>query len=185
MNDFINALNKPVDAFHSGNRLAAWLLVGLTILINSVFAPILSYFANGRDINFLTMLMLTLGGVGTYLVISILFWLICRAFGSRTGLKKYIQTWGFTYLPTVLCSIVVAVTEVYFYVFWNSIFWGMFFNIVFGGILIWKTILYVLYLREMAGLRGLRLAGAFVTIGIFIYLLAFADGYLGIMTPVL
>jgi len=43
----------------------------------------------------------------------------------------------------------------------------------------------VLFLREVAGLKGGRMAGAFAVIGIIILVLAALNGYLGVKTPVL
>jgi len=42
--------------------------------------------------------------------------------------------------------------------------WGMIFNIIFGGILIWKTILYVIFLQEVTGLKKVTLVGAFIIV---------------------
>ncbi len=63
--------------------------------------------------------------------------------------------------------------------------WGMVLSIVFTGVLIWKIILYVLFLREVAGLRRVKLAGAFIIITIVIAILAAVNGYVGLKTPVL
>jgi hypothetical protein len=135
--------------------------------------------------NFYNILLTTSLGICTYIIICVVFWLVSKGFGSKTGFGTYISTWGLTYFPTILCSFVVAFTEVFFHVFWNSIVWGMAFNVLFVGILFWKTVLYVVYLREVAGLRKGKMAGAFVVIGVFIVLLAMANGYLGLKTPVL
>ncbi|PKM48308.1 MAG: hypothetical protein CVV01_04160, partial [Firmicutes bacterium HGW-Firmicutes-6] len=58
-------------------------------------------------------------------------------------------------------------------------------NILFVGILIWKTILYVVFLKEVAGLGGKKLMIAFVLCGIGILILAFLNMSLGLKTPIL
>ena len=63
--------------------------------------------------------------------------------------------------------------------------WGMVLGIVFTGVLIWKIILFVLFLLEVAGLRRIKLAGAFTLITIVIAILAAVNGYVGLKTPVL
>lgn len=55
----------------------------------------------------------------------------------------------------------------------------------FGGILIWKIILYIIYLKDFAGLKGWRFFCAFVVLGLYILVMATLDGYLGVITPVL
>lgn len=187
MRMILQALNKPVDAFRAKNKWVAWGLVALTILINTVFEPLLRAFAGTlhQEIDVLHMLLTTALGVCTYIVICGVFWLVSKCFGSKTSFGTYIDTWGLTYFPTILCSFVVAFTEVYFYIFWNSVIWGMAFNILFVGVLLWKTVLYVLYLREVAGLKRGKMIGAFIVIGVFIILLAMANGYVGLKTPIL
>lgn len=187
MKSFFQALNKPIEAFRSENKWAAWGLVAITILINTVFEPLLRAFSQtgNYEIKVFHMLITTASGICTYITICVLFWFTAKCLGSKTNISTFIATWGLTYFPTLLCSLIVAFTEVYFYVFWNSIIWGMVFNILFVGILLWKVILYVIYLREIAELRGGRMISAFIIIGIFIILLAMANGYIGLKTPIL
>ena len=187
MRPVLQALNKPIDAFRTKNKYVAWGLVALTILINTVLEPIMQRYAgiNQHEIDPLRMLTTTLLGICTYIIICVVFWLACKTFGSKTNFSGYASTWGMTYFPTILCSFVVAVTEVFFNIFWNSVLWGMIFNILFVGILLWKVILYTLYLREVAGLKRNKMIGAFIVIGVFIILLAMANGYVGLKTPIL
>lgn len=187
MNSFIEALNHPIDAFRNKNKAAAWSLVAFTILVNSVFVPVLEWLAGYRHPtpDIFMMLRTALFGCISFLAICAVFWLVCKCFGSKTGLFTYIRTWGLTFYPTLLCSIAVAFSETFFTVFWNNSIWGMLLGIVFAGILIWKTILYVIFLREVAGLKGGRMAGAFLVIGIIIYALAVLNGYMGVKTPIL
>lgn len=187
MRTILQALNKPVDALQAKNKWVAWGLVTLTILINTIFEPLLRLLNDTRnyDFNLPQTLLTTVLSAVTYLAVCIVFWLVCKCFGSKTPFAGYVQTWGLTYFPTLLCSVVVSFTEVYFCIFWNSVIWGLVFSILFVGILLWKTVLYVIYLREVAGLKRGRMIGAFIVIGIFIVLFAMADGYVGIKTPVL
>jgi hypothetical protein len=187
MHYFFEALNYPIEAFRNKNKAVAWFLVALTILINTVFEPFLAWYAGSLHPapNIYRMLHATLLGCASYLTISAAFWVVCKCFGSKTPLKTYIQTWGLTFFPTLLCSIAVAFSETFFTVFWNNSIWGMLLSIVFAGILIWKTILYVIFLREIAGLKGGKMVGAFIVIGIIIVGLALLNGYIGLKTPIL
>lgn len=187
MNIFLDAINHPVDAFRNQNRKAAWLLVAATILISTVFEPLLAWSAgfwhSAPDI--LYMLRTTLWGCASYLVICTVFWFFCRCFGSTTSYKTYLRTWGLTFFPNLLCAIAVAFSETFFTVFWNNSIWGILLSIAFVGILIWKAILYIIFLKEIAGLEGGRMLGAFVAIGIMIAVLAPLNGYVGLKTPIL
>lgn len=159
----------------------------MTILLNAVFEPVLRHFCGdvASDVNVLKMLKITALGVLAYVVICGAFWLVCRCFGSKATFAQHLDTWGMTFYPTALCAVAVAITEVFFYVFWNNTIWGMLLNFVFVGILIWKAILYFVYLREFAALKGWRFIGACVSMGIIILLTAALNGYLGIKTPII
>jgi hypothetical protein len=85
----------------------------------------------------------------------------------------------------MICALAVSLAETYFYVFWNNSIWGLLLSIAFVAILIWKVILYVLFLREVAGLHGKKFAGAFILCGVAILALAFADMRLGLKCPIL
>lgn len=182
MKNFIEALNRPADAYNHQLKGVSWVLVITTILVTTVFEALLRGFTGMDTLHTLTVIIL---GIGSYLIISFVLWLICRIFGSRTTLAVYIKTWGISFFPNIICAMVVAVTEVYFYVFWNSALWGMILSIVFMGILFWKIILYVIFLREVAGLKGIKLMAAFVIIAVIIGAMAAANGYLGLKTPIL
>lgn len=187
MDSFLETLNRPADAFRHKNKRVSWLLVTLTILINTVFESVLQMTAGAGHpaLNLFRILRTSVLGFITYFVICVVFWLVCKCFSSKTSLSTYIQTWGLSYFPTILCSIVVAFTEVFFYIFWNNTVLGMILNIVFVGILIWKTVLYVIFLQEVAGLKRGRMIGAFIVIAIFILIVAAFNGYVGLKTPVL
>jgi len=187
MKSFFNAVNHPVEAFRNKNKSVTLFLVIFTILINTVFEPLLSWLAGAQHPtpDIYMILRTTLLGCFSYLAICVVFWVVCKCFGSDTPLKNYIQTWGLTFFPTLLCSIAVAFSETFFTVFWNNSIWGMLLSIVFVGILIWKTILYVVFLREVSDLKGYKTLGAFVVIGIMIVALALLNGYAGLKTPIL
>lgn len=186
MNGFLEALNRPANAFKNKKSSVAWTLVIITVLINTVGESFLVQIVPPkRSIDLLDVIWLTVLGGSTYLIVCTILWIVCRCFGSKTEYLTYLKTWGMTYFPTILCSIVVAFTETYFYLFWNSTAWAIVLNILFGGILLWKTILYIIYLREVAQLKRNRMFGAFIVVGIFILLLAWANGYVGLKTPIL
>ncbi len=187
MKSWIEALNHPVEAFRKGSKSVSWVLVIITILINSVFEPVLRYFygTGASSAKGGTLLKMTGLGLLSYILLCILLWAVCRCFGSKATLMNHVNAWGISFFPTVLCSLTVAITEVFFQIFWNSTLWGMLLNILFIGILIWKATLFIVYLREFAGLRGWRFYGAFVSIGFIMITMAALNGYLGLKTPIL
>jgi hypothetical protein len=187
MKSFLEALNHPAEAFRKKNRVVSWTLVLCTIAVNAVVDPLLQYFwgVGTRELD--SLMMLSVAGLGalSYLTICMAFWIVCKCFGSKTAIIDHIGAWGISYFPTLLCSVLVALAEVFFFVFWSNSVWGIVLSFAFVGIFLWKSILYYVYLREFAGLRGIRLFGAFAIIGIIIILLAWMNMSVGLKTPVL
>jgi len=183
----IEALNYPAEAFQKGIRSVSWVLVAVTILINSIFEPVLQHFfgVGSPNIDVLKILKVTGMGVLSYVVICLSFWSVCKCFGSKTALMDHINAWGISYFPTAICSVVVAVAEVFFFIFWNGTIWGMLLNTIFIGVLIWKAILYFVYLNEFTKLKGWRFFGACAVMGVIILILAMLNGYVGLKTPIL
>lgn len=157
MNHFIEALNHPVEAYTKSLKKVSWGLVIFTILINSVFEPTLQHFwgIDKPEFDIQGMLRITCFGVLSYISICFAFWFVCKWFGSNRTLKEHIEAWG------------------------------ILLNIVFGGILIWKTILFFIYLKIFANLKGMRFFATCAIMGIVILILAFLNGYIGVKSPVL
>ena len=187
MRDFLDALNRPADAFRRQNRLLAWGFVGATILAVTILDPLLGLWINGfqRAVFSADTLRLILFGIASYTAMGTGLYLVCRALGSTTPFRVFLNTWGLTYLPTLACAIVVGFVENLFFLFWGNALLGMAVNLLLGGVLIWKTILYIVFLRDVAGLRKTQFWTAFFVCGVLVLVLAFANMAVGLKTPVL
>ena len=188
-NPFSLAMNHPAEAFRTRNASATYLLVPLTILA-VVFGPLLGFFTQADDLpwtfSVVEAILLRLpAAVATYLAAGTAFWLIGRMLGGGTPWRVHVRLWGVTYLPTLLCAVLTGVAEAWFWLFWNQAWLGVVLGVAFSGILIWKTLLYVLYLRHVTGLAGTRLAVAFAVGAIPILMLAMADLRFGLRVPIL
>lgn len=186
---FAEAFNRPAEAYRHRASTISWIFVIAAVLFVTVFDQITNYYANIGNfdvtIDPVKMLLLVGAGIATYMVACIVLYILCRAFGSKTPLSVYFKTWGISYIPTAICALAVSLSETYFYVFWNNSLWGMLLGIAFIAILIWKIILYVIFLREVAGLKGKKLAGAFILCAITFLALAMADMRIGLKSPIL
>jgi hypothetical protein len=187
MRDFLDILNHPADALRRNNRWLSWGLVATTVLIVVIVDPLLGFWVNGFEPALWsgkTLILLLLGAV-SYAAISAGFYMICRALGSKTSLSIFLSTWGLTYLPTLACAIVLSFVENYFYLLWGNASLGMIMNLLFIGILIWKTVLFAIFLYDVAGLHGKAFWEAFAACGVLVLILAFADMAVGLKTPIL
>jgi hypothetical protein len=184
---FMEALNHPAEEFKRKNKVISWILVLITVLINAIFEPILHHFygIGSSSVNGLRMFGITGLGILTYIVTCFIFWAVCKCFGSKTTLMNHISAWGISYIPTAICSLMVAITEVFFYAFWNNSVWGMLVSIIFMGILLWKTILFIIYLREFTELKGWHFLGTIIIMSCAMLALAALNGYVGLKTPIL
>lgn len=187
MRDFLNALNRPADAFRGQNRSLAWGFVAATILVITILHPLLGLWINGfrRAVLSADTLRLIVSGIASYVAMCAGLYFVCRALGSAAPFRVFLNTWGLTYLPTLVCAITVSLAENLFFLFWGNALLGMAVNLLFGGVLIWKTILYIIFLRDVAGLRKTKFWTAFIVCGVLVCILAFADMAFGLNVPVL
>ena len=71
MKNFLEALNRPADAYRRQSRAVAWLFVAATIIIVTVLDPILHYFSNpGYHADLFHIFRTALWGIAGYLLIS-------------------------------------------------------------------------------------------------------------------
>ena len=172
MKTFIKVLNNPVKTFQEKHISLSIALLSLTVFIVTIFDPILNLLANGTTIDFGHMIKITLFGFLGYGCYCVGMYIICRIFGGKEKLSFYFTQWAFTMTPTAICALVVTIMENYYYVFWNKSVWGLLLNFVFGGILIWKIILYIIFLRNVSKLHGKNLFIVMIINTLFILALA-------------
>ncbi|HDF2338423.1 hypothetical protein BM533_02030 [Clostridioides difficile] len=185
MKTFIKVLNNPVNTFKEKHISLSVALLSLTVFIVAILDPILRLLVNSISIDFIQMVKITLFGYVGYGCYCVGMYLICRLFGSKEKLSCYFTQWALSMTPTAICALVVTIMENYYYVFWNNSTWGLLLNFVFGGILIWKTILYIIFLRNVSNLKSKRLVGAMILNVIFILALSAVMGYMGLKTPII
>ena len=187
MSEFWEMVNRPKDAFRRMNRPLSWGLVAATILVVVLINPLLGHVVNGFGASILSVrtLLLILAGAESYLAECAGFYWICRAFGSTVRFSTYLDAWGLTFLPTLICALTLAFTESFFYLFWGNALLGALMSAWFLGLLFWKAILYGIFLREAACLDGKRFWAGFAGCGALVAVLTFLDLAAGLNTPVL
>lgn len=185
MKSFIKVLNDPVKAFKEKHISLSMTLLFLTIFNVAILDPILDLLVNGSPIDFIQMIKVTVFGIIGYVCYCTGMYLICRLFGSKEKLISHFTQWALSMTPTAICALVVTITENYYYVFWNNSIWGLLLNFIFGGILIWKIILYLIYLKNVSGLKSKNFVGAMIINVIFIMILSAVMGYFGLKTPII
>ena len=189
MKRFLEALNHPADAFRSRPGILSALLVVLTVFSVTLLDPLFTRIAFASEIPWsfdpVRVLILTTAGLVTYPAICTAFWLLCRVLGSRAVLMDYLAAWGITFFPTLLCAILVSAAEAWYFLFWNNSVLSVVLGILFVGILVWKTMLYVLFLQRVAGLKGARLVGGLLLCGAAILVFAGMNAWIGLKTPIL
>ena len=189
MKRFLDALNHPADTFRSRPTAISFPLVLLTVFSVTLLDPLFTRIAFASEIPWsfdpARAIMLTAAGLATYPAICTAFWLLCRALGSRAAWMDYLTAWGITFFPTLLCAILVSAAEAWYYLFWNNSVLSVVLGILFIGILIWKAMLYVLFLQRVAGLKGARLVGGLFLCGVAILVFAGVNAWIGLKTPIL
>lgn len=185
MNTLINLINNPKNTFQEKHISLSVSMLFLTVISVTVFDPVLRFLSKGEDIDFLRMGMLTVYGFLGYGIFCIGLFIVCKIFGSKKSFTFYLTQWALTMVPTLLCGIVVTIIENYYYIFWNNSIWGMLLNVIFGGVLIWKVILYIIFLKDTLELKNIKLFFTIIFISMFILILAAFMGYIGLKTPII
>lgn len=191
MNRVAEAVNRPSDAYVRENSRLSWILVLIMIavtVIGDVICRITAdtiYETGAYTFSPVKTGLLIMLGILSYVIICTFLWGAGKIFGSCTGWKKYIESWGLTFFPNIICAVVVVYTESYYQLFLNNKVWEIIFSTLFLGILYWKIILYVIYLKKVSGLEKGRLFVVFTLGCIIIMVVALISLNLGLMVPVL
>lgn len=152
-------------------------------------APVAYYLVNRNDfpvsLDILNMMTIFLVSICTYPVACGILWLASRFAGSRCGFREIISTWGLSYIPTILCYMVVVAGECAFYYFIGNTVLKLLINTLFLLLLIWKAIFYFIEARAVLRIKGYRLAIATLAIGVLFALLMFINIQFGLISPML
>lgn len=175
----------PEEALKENYRKMSFSLVLMTIAVVTILDPVLAYFIKGYDIDIYNIILMVILGIAAYLFDCSVFWLIGKGFGGKANLMVYINKWGITFLPTLFCAVFVVFTENYYELFVGNELLIILFNFLFIGVLFWKTIIFVVFLKTVPELKGARLVAAFLILCIIIVFLALLYGRLGLRTPII
>ena len=191
MNRVAEAVNRPSDAYVRENSRLSWILVLIMIVVTvvgDVICRIISgavYDPGSYVFSPVKTGVLMILGVLSYVIICTFFWGAGKLLGSNTRWKKYVGSWGLTFFPNIICAVVVVYTESYYQLFINSKVWEIAFSTLFIGVLYWKIILYIIYLKKVSELKKGRLFVVFTLGCIIIMVMALISLNMGLMVPIL
>ncbi|MGC6767938.1 hypothetical protein ACYSNR_16955 [Enterococcus sp. LJL128] len=184
MKKIFEILNDPVGSFNKQDKVISLLFVSFTALIVTAFDPLIM----GTSFTIINLLKIFLLSLIEYSLFCLLLFAVCWIFGNRQKLSWFLTQWAFTLFPTMIFSVLIPlmfIIESNYNHMSENFLWGLFVNIVFFGALIWKVILYVLFLRKAAGLKGIRFYGALLLIIVAALFLAEFMGGIGPKTPII
>lgn len=165
------------------------IIILITAAFNGFIAPVLYYYLNRNDfdltLSFGSMLGLFALSGAMYLIDCGALWLTAKLCGQKVTFKSVVATWGFSFIPTLICSILVNIDETIWYLFVGEPLLLFALNTIFILLLIWKAIFYFIECREVLQLRGLKLVLSTIGIGVIFALLIFADAQMGLKVPML
>lgn len=149
------AIFKPLKVFNTknikGRFTASITTVLLTVIAGTVLAPILYYVANKSrytiELNIGDMFLGVLVSVATWLVVCVMFWILSKAFRKRLDFMQVASIWGLSYIPTFLCVVLYNILLIAPRMTNLSGFVAFLISALFIMILVWKTILYFVFMR--------------------------------------
>lgn len=193
MKQFVRIFTNPYrligEIKESGKLRLSLIIILVTAAFNGFIAPVATCYGRRNEIDmtlsFGPMLGIFALSGAMYLIDCAILWLAARFCGKKVNFEVVAATWGFSFIPTLICSIIVNIDETIWYLFASKPFWLFILNTVFILLLIWKAIFYFMECREVLRLKGMRLVLSTIGIGVLFVLLIFADARLGLKVPML
>lgn len=186
---FTNPYRLISETKESGKLWLSLMIILVTAVYNGFIAPVVHCYLNRNDFD-LTLSFGTMAGLCVlsclmYLIDCMILWLAARICKHRISFRAVAATWGFSFIPTLICSFIVNTYESTFYFFIGKPILLFILNTLCILLLIWKAIFYFMECREVLELKGIRLVVSTIAIGILFALLIFADAWLGLKAPML
>jgi hypothetical protein len=190
---FLQLFTDPYEAIcetkESGKLGLSAIIILVIAVYNGIVAPVIYYFLNHNDYE-LTLSLLSMAGIFAlscfmYLIDCGILWLAAKLCRQQTSFRTIAATWGFSFVPTLICSVIVNTYESTYYFFLGKPTLLFIINTIFILLLIWKAIFYFMECRAVLQLKGARQAVATIGIGILFALLIYADARLGLQVPML
>lgn len=177
---FTNRVNRLED------KKRSMILVAITILLTVFLNPILAYFMEDRSIDWLKYIAIFMIGIGAYLVDGIILWLVGKCFKSEISLiSDCFEKWGTTFLPNVFVGILVALTERMYYLLIDNTVLGIFLSFLAVFFLVWKMLLFYLYINSVMHIQGGKAIVLFFILGIIFIIWSCVQGRLGLQVPII
>lgn len=165
------------------------MIILVTAAFNGFIGPVVTYYLNRNDyhlnLSFVSMLCIFSLSGAMYLIDCGILWFTAKLCGQKVDFKSIAATWGFSFIPTLICSILVNIDETIWYFFVGKSFLLFILNTFFILLLIWKAIFYFMECHEVLQLKGWKLVLSTVGIGFLFVMLIFADARLGLKVPML
>lgn len=171
-------------------KLAASLLIVLTAaLLGSIVAPVV-YYLSFKDKYELTLRASKIvipfcAGILTWLAACILFWVFSLVFKKGIGLGQIASTWGFSYIPNIICIIAYTCLQLYSGSYTGNGFAAFVMNTFFIAVLMWKVIYYFIEVRNVLNVSAFELIIMTILMGISFVALMTLGSIVGIQVPML
>lgn len=193
LNNIYNAVFSPLKVVNrkpiEGRLMASIIIVSAAAFTGSILAPLVFYFTNRTkyeiSLSFGSMLMMLLAGVMTWLAVCLLFWLLSVMFKKQAGFLEIASTWGFSYVPNLLCILAYSALQSWSGFYIGSGIAGFLINSFFIMLLVWKAIFFFMEMKLVIGTNGLELLISTLASGIIFVLLMAAGASIGIQVPML
>lgn len=164
-------------------------IILVTAAFNGFIGPVVYFYLNHNDfdlnLSFGSMVGLFALSEAMYPIDCGILWFTGKLCGQKVIFRSVAATWGFSFIPTLICSIFVNIDETIWYLFVGKPVLLFILNTFFILLLIWKAIFYFMECREVLQLKGLGLLLSTIGIGVLFALLIFVDAQLGLKVPML
>lgn len=193
MQTIIKSTISPVGIMSSQkikeSELASFITVFITTVFGSIIAPA-TYYLYGRSrfeisLSISSIIIMFFISILTWLAACTLFWIISHLFKKEVDFRRIAASWGFSYIPNLICIVAYNIIQMNFISLIGSSFIAVLINTLFIMLLVWKTIYFFLEMKFVMKLNAYELLIAtIITALVFLILMSIGFAF-GIQIPML
>jgi hypothetical protein len=171
------------------NKLASFIIVFTASVFGSIISPITYYLYNRSKFEIFldigSIIIMFFLSILTWLAACTLFWMISLLFKKEVGFRQITASWGFSYIPNLICIIAYSIVQMSFISLTGNSFIAVLINTLFIMLLVWKTLYFFIEMKFVMKLTGSELLIATIITAMVFLVLMGIDFTVGIQIPML
>jgi hypothetical protein len=179
-----------MDREYSQGKLATSFFIVILTAAAMSFLTDISYYLTFRDkydlsFNLKTTFIVFCAGILTWLVACAALWALSAFFRKAVGIRQILSTWGFSYIPNLICILAYNALLVKPFLLPNNGMSTFLLKTFFIMLLIWKALYYLIEMKCVIKTTVFELLIMTIVNGIVFMVLMALGGLAGLQIPML